>query len=196
MEGKEQYLRLTDEELIRRLETGEEEVMDFLLDKYKSLVKKRAHTLYLIGGENDDLIQEGMIGLFKAIRGFRLSEETSFRTFAELCIGRQMYTAVKASRRKKHAPLNTYVSLDEEPQVFSGTDPESLVIDQENLESRYDQIHRRLTNMEKLVLELYLEGKSYGQIASAIGKNEKAVDNTIQRLKKKLDKDEKGVDTK
>lgn len=196
MEGKEQYLRLTDEELIRRLETGEEEVMDFLLDKYKSLVKKRAHTLYLIGGENDDLIQEGMIGLFKAIRGFRLSEETSFRTFAELCIGRQMYTAVKASRRKKHAPLNTYVSLDEEPQVFSGTDPESLVIDQENLENRYDQIHRRLTNMEKLVLELYLEGKSYGQIASAIGKNEKAVDNTIQRLKKKLDKDEKGVDTK
>ena len=196
MEGKEQYLRLTDEELIRRLETGEEEVMDFLLDKYKSLVKKRAHTLYLIGGENDDLIQEGMIGLFKAIRGFRLSEETSFRTFAELCIGRQMYTAEKASRRKKHAPLNTYVSLDEEPQVFSGTDPESLVIDQENLESRYDQIHRRLTNMEKLVLELYLEGKSYGQIASAIGKSEKAVDNTIQRLKKKLDKDEKGVDTK
>lgn len=196
MEGKEQYLRLTDEELIRRLETGEEEVMDFLLDKYKSLVKKRAHTLYLIGGENDDLIQEGMIGLFKAIRGFRLSEETSFRTFAELCIGRQMYTAVKASRRKKHAPLNTYVSLDEEPQVFSEADPESLVIDQENLESRYDQIHRRLTDMEKLVLELYLEGKSYGQIASAIGKNEKAVDNTIQRLKKKLDKDEKGVDTK
>ena len=196
MEGKEQYLRLTDEELIRRLETGEEEVMDFLLDKYKSLVKKRAHTLYLIGGENDDLIQEGMIGLFKAIRGFRLSEETSFRTFAELCIGRQMYAAVKASRRKKHAPLNTYVSLDEEPQAFSEADPESLVIDQENLESRYDQIHRRLTDMEKLVLELYLEGKSYGQIASAIGKNEKAVDNTIQRLKKKLDKDEKGVDTK
>lgn len=196
MEGKEQYLRLTDEELIRRLETGEEEVMDFLLDKYKSLVKKRAHTLYLIGGENDDLIQEGMIGLFKAIRGFRLSEETSFRTFAELCIGRQMYTAVKASRRKKHAPLNTYVSLDEEPQVCSEADPESLVIDQENLENRYDQIHRRLTDMEKLVLELYLEGKSYGQIASAIGKNEKAVDNTIQRLKKKLDKDEKGVDTK
>lgn len=196
MERKEQYPGMTDEELIRRLETGEEEVMDFLLDKYKSLVKKRAHTLYLIGGENDDLIQEGMIGLFKAIRGFRLSEETSFRTFAELCIGRQMYTAVKASRRKKHAPLNTYVSLDEEPQVFSEADPESLVIDQENLESRYDQIHRRLTDMEKLVLELYLEGKSYGQIASAIGKNEKAVDNTIQRLKKKLDKDEKGVDTK
>lgn len=200
MEGKEQYPGMTDEELIRRLETGEEEVMDFLLDKYKPLVKKRAHTLYLIGGENDDLIQEGMIGLFKAIRGFRLSEETSFRTFAELCIGRQMYTAVKASRRKKHAPLNTYVSLDEEPQVFSEADPESLVIDQENLESRYDQIHRRLTDMEKLVLELYLEGKSYGQIASAIGKNEKAVDNTIQRLKKKLDKkldkDEKGVDTK
>ncbi len=196
MERKEQYLRLTDEELIRKLETGEEEVMDFLLDKYKPLVKKRARTLYLIGGENDDLIQEGMIGLFKAIRGFRLSAETSFRTFAELCIGRQMYTAVRASHRKKHAPLNTYISLDEEPQVFAKTDPESLLIDQENLESRYDQIHRRLSDMEKRVLELYLEGKTYGQIASAIGKNEKAVDNTIQRLKKKLDKDEKSVDTK
>lgn len=196
MEWKEQYQRLADEELIRRLETGEEAVMDFLLDKYKPLVKKQAHTLYLIGGENDDLIQEGMIGLFKAIRGFRQSEETSFRTFAELCIERQMYTAVRASNRKKHVPLNTYVSLDEEPQVYAETDPESLVIDQENLQSRYDQIHRRLTHMEKLVLELYLEGKTYGQIASAIGKNEKAVDNTIQRLKKKLDKDEKSVDTK
>jgi RNA polymerase sporulation-specific sigma factor len=103
-----------------------------------------------------------------------------------------MYTAVQASGRRKHEPLNTYVSLDEELQTSGPQNPEELLIDQESLEDRYDQIHRRLSSQERLVLELYLEGKSYGQIASAIGKNEKAVDNTIQRLKKKL---KKSVDT-
>lgn len=159
---------------------------EYLLDKYKPLVKRQARTLYLIGGENDDLIQEGMIGLFKAIRGFQTGGEYSFYTFAELCITRQMYTAVQASKRKKHAPLNSYISLDEEPQIFTEQNPEVLMIDQEALENRYAQIHRRLSDMEKLVLELYLEGKNYRQIASVIGKNEKAVDNTIQRVKKKL----------
>lgn len=183
---QKEYGKLTDEELIKRLEAGETEVTDYLLDKYKPLVKRQARTLYLIGGENDDLIQEGMIGLFKAIRGFRMSEENSFYTFAELCITRQMYTAVQASKRKKHAPLNCYVSLDEEPQAYTEQNPEDLMIDQENLENRYDQIHQRLSDMEKLVLELYLEGKTYEQIAAVIGKNEKAVDNTIQRVKKKL----------
>lgn len=181
-----EYGNLTDEELMRRLEAGETEVTDYLLNKYKPLVKRQARTLYLIGGENDDLIQEGMIGLFKAIRGFRTSGESSFYTFAELCITRQMYTAVQASKRKKHAPLNGYISLDEEPQIYTEQNPEDLLIDQENLENRYDQIHRRLSDLEKLVLELYLEGKTYGQIASVIEKNEKAVDNTIQRVKKKL----------
>lgn len=176
---------------MRRLGSGETEVMEYLLDKYKPLVKRQARTLYLLGGENDDLIQEGMIGLFKAIRGFRASRERSFYTFAELCVTRQMYTAVQASKRKKHAPLNSYISLDEEPQIFSEQNPEALMIDQEDLQDRYDQIHRRLSDMEKLVLELYLEGKSYEQIAIVIGKNEKAVDNAIQRVKKKLDKDEK-----
>lgn len=186
MNLKERYGNLTDEELLKRLEDGETEVTEFLLDKYKPLVKSRARTLYLIGGEKDDLIQEGMIGLFRAIRGFRTDEESSFYNFAELCITRQMYTAVQASRRKKHAPLNSYVSLEEGAGFLTEQNPEDLVIDQENLESRYDQIHRRLSGMEKLVLELYLEGKTYGQIAAVIGKNEKAVDNTIQRLKKKL----------
>ena len=161
---------------------------EYLLNKYKPLVKRQARTLYLIGGDNDDLIQEGMIGLFKAIRGYRAGGECSFYTFAELCVTRQMYTAVQASKRKKHAPLNGYVSLDEEPQILAEQNPEDMLIDQEELESRYDQIHRRLSDMEQLVLELYLEGKTYGQIASVIGKNEKAVDNTLQRLKKKLDK--------
>lgn len=196
MSLKERYQTLKDEELLMRMDADEPDVVEYLLDKYKPLVKRQARTMYLIGGENDDLIQEGMIGLFKAIQNFRTGEEGSFYTFAELCITRQMYTAVQASNRKKHAPLNSYVSLDEEPQIYMEPNPEDLVIDQENLENRYNQIHSRLSNMEKLVLELYLEGKSYGQIASVIGKNEKAVDNTIQRLKKKLDKDEKSVDTK
>lgn len=187
MNYKEQYRNLTDEELLKRLASGATDVTEYLLEKYKPLVKRQARTMYLIGGENDDLIQEGMIGLFKAIRSYEESEGTFF-AFAELCITRQMYTAVQASNRKKHEPLNAYIPLDDEPQISAEPDPEELFIDQENLENRYDQIHRRLSDMEKLVLELYLEGKSYGQIAAVIGKNEKAVDNSIQRLKKKLDK--------
>lgn len=190
MSLQERYRNLTDEELMRRLKAGESDIVEYLLDKYKPLVKRQARTMYLIGGENDDLIQEGMIGLFKAIRNYD-PEEGSFYNFAELCITRQMYTAVEASNRKKHEPLNTYVSLDEDPELLPEQSPEERVIDQENLETRYDQIHSRLSDLEKLVLELYLEGKSYGQIAAIIGKNEKAVDNSIQRLKKKLDKDEK-----
>lgn len=191
MSLREKYRELTDDELMERLRDGEADIMEYLLEKYKPLVKKQARTMYLIGGENDDLIQEGMIGLFKAIRNYRKEEESSFYTFAELCVTRQMYTAVQASNRMKHVPLNSYVSLDEEPDILSRLNPEELLIDQENLENRYDQIDKRLSAMEKLVLELYLEGKSYGQIAAIIGKNEKAVDNSIQRLKKKLDKDEK-----
>lgn len=187
----EQYQKLTDEELLDRLDQGETDVVEYLLDKYKPLVKRQARTMYLIGGENDDLIQEGMIGLFKAIRGYRRNAEGSFFSFAEMCVTRQMYTAVQASNRMKHSPLNTYVPLEEEPEAALEASPEELIINQENLENRYDQIHRRLSNLEKLVLELYLEGKTYGQIAAIIGKNEKAVDNSIQRLKKKLDKDEK-----
>ncbi len=191
MNSKEIYGNLSDEELFIRLHQGETEVIEHLMEKYKSLVKKQARTMYLIGGDNDDLIQEGMIGLFKAVRSFEPSGDTSFSTFAELCITRQMYTAVQASNRKKHAPLNAYVPLDEKPELPAEGNPEDFVIDQENLEQRYDQIDKRLSTMEKLVLGLYLEGRSYGQIAAIIGKNEKAVDNSIQRLKKKLDKDEK-----
>lgn len=181
----ERYGRQTDEALLSLLRDGDTEVMEYLLDKYKPLVKKQARTMYLIGGENDDLIQEGMIGLFKAIGHYR-PEEGNFYTFAELCITRQMYSAVQASKRLKHAPLNSYVSLEEEQQVLMEQNPEDMVIDQENLENRYDQIHRQLSDMEKLVLELYMEGKTYAQIASVIGKDEKAVDNAIQRIKKKL----------
>lgn len=187
----ENYKDLSDLELMLRLRKGEVDIVEYLLNKYKPLVKKQARTMYLIGGETDDLIQEGMIGLFKAIQKYDPKEESSFFSFAELCITRQMYTAIQASNRMKHAPLNTYVSLEQEEPLLLEANPEDLLIDQENLEDCYGQIDRCLSSLEKLVLELYLEGKSYGQIAKIIGKNEKAVDNSIQRIKKKLEKSEK-----
>lgn len=187
----ENYKDLSDLELMLRLRKGEVDIVEYLLNKYKPLVKKQARTMYLIGGETDDLIQEGMIGLFKAIQKYDPKEESSFFSFAELCITRQMYTAIQASNRMKHVPLNTYVSLEQEEPLLLEANPEDLLIDQENLEDCYGQIDRCLSSLEKLVLELYLEGKSYGQIAKIIGKNEKAVDNSIQRIKKKLEKSEK-----
>ena len=151
--------------------------------------------MYLMGGENEDLIQEGMIGLFRAISTYRQGEG-SFYGFALLCINRQMYTAVQASARKKHEPLNAYVSLDEEPQMPLEDSPETMLLLQEKEGKREDMIARHLSSLEKKVLALYLEGMSYGQIAEQIGRPEKSVDNAIQRLKKKLKKVEKSVDTR
>lgn len=192
---KTAYQEQTDEELIARIRSGETGVMEFLLEKYKPLVKKQARTMYLMGGENEDLIQEGMIGLFRAISTYRQGEG-SFYGFALLCINRQMYTAVQASARKKHEPLNAYVSLDEEPQMPLEDSPETMLLLQEKEGKREDMIARHLSSLEKKVLALYLEGMSYGQIAEQIGRPEKSVDNAIQRLKKKLKKVEKSVDTR
>ena len=191
---KAPYQEQTDEELIARIRSGEAGVTEYLLEKYKPLVKKQARTMYLMGGENEDLIQEGMIGLFRAISTYRQGEG-SFYGFALLCINRQMYTAVQASARKKHEPLNAYVSLDEEPQMPLEDSPETMLLLQEKEGKREDMIARHLSSLEKKVLALYLEGMSYGQIAEQIGRPEKSVDNAIQRLKKKLKKVEKSVDT-
>lgn len=191
---KAPYQEQTDEELIARIRSGETGVTEYLLEKYKPLVKKQARTMYLMGGENEDLIQEGMIGLFRAISTYRQGEG-SFYGFALLCINRQMYTAVQASARKKHEPLNAYVSLDEEPQMPLEDSPETMFLLQEKEGKREDMIARHLSSLEKKVLALYLEGMSYGQIAEQIGRPEKSVDNAIQRLKKKLKKVEKSVDT-
>lgn len=191
---KKAYQEQTDEELIAKIRSGETGVTEFLLEKYKPLVKKQARTMYLMGGENEDLIQEGMIGLFRAISTYRQGEG-SFYGFALMCINRQMYTAVQASARKKHEPLNEYVSLDEEPQMLLEDSPETMFLLQEKEGSREDMIARHLSSLEKKVLALYLEGMSYGQIASQIGRPEKSVDNAIQRLKKKLKKVEKSIDT-
>ena len=184
---KAPYQEQTDEELIARIRSGETGVTEYLLEKYKPLVKKQARTMYLMGGENEDLIQEGMIGLFRAISTYRQGEG-SFYGFALLCINRQMYTAVQASARKKHEPLNAYVSLDEEPQMPLEDSPETMLLLQEKEGKREAMIARHLSSLEKKVLALYLEGMSYGQIAEQIGRPEKSVDNAIQRLKKKLKK--------
>jgi len=191
------YENLRDEELIEQLRDGDEKIMEFILDKYKPLVRKKANTMYLIGGDTDDLIQEGMIGLFKAIRDYNGEKESSFYHFAELCISRQIYTVVEAYNRKKHAPLNSYVSL------YSGTNdegivladalttsamenPEQMMIDQENLVLFMERLKERLSKMECQVLDLYLSGFNYHQIAEEMGKSAKAIDNALQRIKAKI----------
>lgn len=194
---QEKYRNVSDEQLIARLRSGQTEVMDYLMEKYKNLVRKRANALYLIGGETEDLIQEGMIGLFKAVQDYRLDRDASFYHFAELCINRQMYTAVEASQRKKHTPLNSYISLNTGQEGEDGMyletgghlrtlDPEALFISQENVRQLLKQANERLSRMERQVLALYLEGMNYHQIAECMGKTPKAVDNALQRIRGKI----------
>ncbi|MEG0806198.1 MAG: RNA polymerase sporulation sigma factor SigH [Lachnospiraceae bacterium] len=188
----------TDEELIEKLRAGEEEVMDYIMEKYKTWVRKKANELFLIGGDTDDLIQEGMIGLFKALRDYEFGKETTFRSFADLCIKRQMYSAIEASNRKKHLPLNSYISLNGEEKENDGMsmvatlastgerDPQELFIDKENLVGFYAKIRQSLSPLEWKVLNQYVEGKNYAQIARDIKKSEKTVDNALQRIKNKI----------
>ena len=191
------YRNLRDEELIEQLRSGDEKIMDYILDKYKPLVRKKANAMYLIGGDTDDLIQEGMIGLFKAIRDYNQEKESSFYHFAELCIGRQIYTVVEASNRKKHAPLNSYVSLysgtNEDGVVLADSltssameNPEQMMIDQENLLLFVENLKDCLSKMECTVLDYYLSGLNYVQIAEQMEKSPKAIDNALQRIKTKI----------
>jgi len=191
------YGNLRDEELIEQLRDGDEKIMDYILDKYKPLVRKKANAMYLIGGDTDDLIQEGMIGLFKAIRDYNKEKESSFYHFAELCISRQLYTVVEASNRKKHAPLNSYVSLysgtNEDGVVLADSlttgameNPEQMMIDQENLVLFVERLKERLSKMECQVLDYYLAGLNYQQIALEMGKSPKTIDNALQRIKAKV----------
>jgi len=194
---QDKYKDVSDEQLIARLRGGQTNVMDYLMEKYKNLVRKRANALYLIGGETEDLIQEGMIGLFKAVQDYRADKDVSFYHFAELCITRQMYTAVEASQRKKHAPLNTYIPLDAgqegKDRIYLETgnhpqtlDPETLFISQETVRLLLKQANERLSRMERQVLALYLDGMNYHQIAERMGKTPKAVDNALQRIRGKI----------
>jgi RNA polymerase sporulation-specific sigma factor len=196
------YEGKTDEELIDRLRDGETGVTDYIMEKYKNLVRKKAKSMYILGADNDDLIQEGMIGLFKAIRDYDSGRDASFYTFADLCISRQIYKAVQASNREKHTPLNTYISLysnmidngnDDNPielvnVLESGVEnnPEQIVIDRENVAHIESIIEKELSGFEKQVLDLYLTGMSYSQIAKVLSRDEKSTDNALQRLKAKL----------
>ena len=200
------YKTATDEIIIGWIREGDVEAMDYLIRKYTNMVKRESRKMYLIGSDEEDLIQEGMIGLFQAIRGFEQEKEASFSTFAKLCIQRQIYSAVTASNRKKHQPLNTYVSFDElvfdENNGFAGdsdqtvedvisaaeehTNPEKIVLDREYVGMIESVIVERLSNFEKKVLQLYLEGRSYDDIASKLHKTRKAIDNAIQRIRKKF----------
>jgi RNA polymerase sporulation-specific sigma factor len=188
----------TDEELIRILrEQSADEITDHLMEKYKPLVRRKTNALYLIGGEREDLIQEGMIGLFKAVRDFREDKDTSFYHFAELCINRQLYSALQASNRKKHQPLNSYVSLsaetlqDGEPMenllVGYADNPEEMVIEKELWSEFQKNLWNKLSKMEQRVLQLYLKGNSYVQIAERMDKTPKSIDNALQRIRQKIE---------
>ena len=209
---KEQnYEQKKDEELVLMAQNGDEAAQEYLLDKYKSLVRAKSRAYFLIGADSEDLIQEGMIGLYKAVRDYNEEKNASFRSFAELCINRQMITAIKAATRQKHQPLNSYVSLnkpvyeEESEQTYMDflqssssalLNPEALLIGQENKSFLENQMVKNLSSFETRVLVLYLQGRSYFEIAHVLDKPEKSIDNALQRVKKKLEKflEEKNLD--
>jgi len=185
------YNTMTDEKLIEKLHKGEDDIMDFILDKYKNTVKRKARAMFLIGGDTDDLIQEGMIGLYKAIRDFDVVKEVSFSSFADLCINRQIYTAINNSNRKKHGPLNTYVpfqSLEFDSNQQYSNNPEHILIDRENVSVIEKQLNQELSTFEKQVMVLYVEGIDYLTIAACMNRTPKSIDNAIQRIKTKASK--------
>jgi RNA polymerase sporulation-specific sigma factor len=193
---------LEDQELVKLVRQGDERCVEVLLDRYRNFARAKARSYFLVGSEKEDVVQEGMIGLFKAVRDFDLAQETPFRAFAELCISRQILTAIKSANRQKHQPLNTSVSLDapaygdEQSQSSVGdqlvapslSDPVELVISSEEIEAIRDNMSETLTELEGDVLKLYMDGKSYEEIAGALGNHVKSIDNALQRIKRKLQK--------
>ncbi|PAB57564.1 RNA polymerase sporulation sigma factor SigH [Anaeromicrobium sediminis] len=198
---KTDSLVLVDEEMVQAARGGDLQAQEYLIKKYKNFVRAKARSYFLIGADREDIIQEGMIGLFKAIRDFKEDKLSSFRAFAELCITRQIITAIKTATRQKHIPLNSYVSLnkpiyDEESDrtlldVISSTrisDPEELIISREELKFIEGKIGEILSDLEWTVLMSYLEGKSYQEMAVELNRHVKSIDNALQRVKRKLEK--------
>lgn len=188
---KKDYESYSDEELIRMMREGDREVAEYLAEKYKSLVRKKARTLYLVGGDTEDLIQEGMLGLFKAMQDYSPDRSASFLTFAGTCIDRQLYSAIAVSNRKKHLPLNSYLSLsagewESQERMSVEQNPEEMVIDQENVRIIRAKIEARLSKFENQVLSLYLDGADYVRIARLLGKSPKSIDNALQRIRTKI----------
>lgn len=184
-EQQEENLQQEEAGLLMRCRKGETEAIEEMLNRYKNLVRAKANTLYLVGADKDDLIQEGMIGLFKAIKEYDQEKNESFGAFAQLCVTRQMYTAIKASQRKKNQPLNDYVSLYESAVLFS-QNPEESVIDREKTKQLETILEERLSQMERQVLAMHTAGYSCQQIAQGMGKDPKSIDNALQRLRRKL----------
>ena len=194
----DRYEKMTDEQLIQKLRDGDNRIVDYIMEKYKNLVRKEANAMYLLGGENEDLIQEGMIGLFKAVQNYEPDQNSSFFSFAKLCISRQLYSAIEASRRKKHSPLNSYVSLydmkeEKEPMINTmeankNSNPEELLVSQEYAELLESKLEESLSDLENRVLYLHLMGTDYRTIARLLDKSPKTVDNALQRIKAKTQK--------
>ncbi|MTI67005.1 MAG: RNA polymerase sporulation sigma factor SigH [Firmicutes bacterium] len=195
------YHLMSDEEIVNSAKNGNDEALEYLIKKYKNFVRAKARSYFLIGADKEDIIQEGMIGLYKAIRDYRTDKLASFRAFAELCITRQIITAIKTATRQKHIPLNSYVSLnkpiyDEESDrtlldVLRGvkiTDPEELIVSREELNHIENKIGEILSDLEWEVLMSYLQGKSYQEISLELDRHVKSIDNALQRVKRKLER--------
>lgn len=199
--GKQDFQQLEDEAIVELVHIGNSDALDFLITKYRNFVRAKAKSYFLIGADREDIVQEGMIGLYKAIRDFKEDKLASFKAFAELCITRQIITAIKTATRQKHIPLNSYVSLDkpiydEESDrtlmdVISGTkimDPEALIINQEEFDDIEVKMGELLSDLERKVLALYLDGRSYQEISEELNRHVKSIDNALQRVKRKMER--------
>ncbi|RKN65176.1 RNA polymerase sporulation sigma factor SigH [Paenibacillus ginsengarvi] len=196
-----EYDLMSDEEVVESVRIGNSEALEYLINKYKNFVRAKARSYFLIGADREDIVQEGMIGLYKSIRDFREDKLSTFKAFAELCITRQIITAIKTATRQKHIPLNSYVSLDKPIydedsdrtllDVICGTrvtDPEELIINQEEFSGLEDKMGEILSDLERKVLMLYLDGRSYQEIAVDLDRHVKSIDNALQRVKRKLER--------
>lgn len=196
-----EFEEMSDEEAVEAVRAGSSEALEYLINKYRNFVRAKARSYFLIGADREDIVQEGMIGLYKSIRDYRGDKLTSFKAFAELCITRQIITAIKTATRQKHIPLNSYVSLDKPIydedsdrtllDVICGSkisDPEELVINQEEFNGLEEKMSEILSDLERRVLMLYLDGRSYQEIAEDLDRHVKSIDNALQRVKRKLER--------
>lgn len=197
-----EFAKMSENDIINLAQNKQDSAMEYLLEKYKPLVRQKTRKLFLIDGDKDDLIQEGMIGLFKAVRDYQAGKDTAFRTFADLCISRQLYSAIKKSNRLKNQPLNSYISIysdefndadelaGDRTVISSGSDnianPEAIVIDRESAVDMQNQMFDKLSKMEREVLKRYLDGMTYQEIAADMKKSPKSIDNALQRIKGKI----------
>ena len=195
----DKYKKMSDEELVLKYRNGDEKAVEFLLEKYKNLVRKEARSFFLTDGDNEDLLQEGMIGLYKAIRDYDGEKNVGFMSFAALCISRQIKTAITKSQRMKNTPLNNYLSLDTPVTDEMGDDavlldilpspednPENLIIAREQYIQLFDEVYESLSKLETEVLECFMQGLSYNEIAKLLNKDSKAIDNAMQRIRSKI----------